>query len=61
MKMTPIFENLVPSWGNCLVRIRRCGLVGGTVPLWGEHRGSKSPDYSQLSHFLSTSYLLIRM
>lgn len=28
-----MFECLVPSWWNCLERIRRCGLIGGAVSL----------------------------
>jgi hypothetical protein len=28
-----MFEYLVPSWWDCLGRIRRCGLLGGGVLL----------------------------
>jgi hypothetical protein len=54
-----MFECLVPSWWNCLGRIRRCGLFGGGVSLGVIFEVSRVLCDSQLS--LSASCLWIKM
>ena len=43
MRKTPMFEYLVPSWWNCLERMRRCGLLGGVSLRAGREVVSKTP------------------
>ena len=50
--------HLVPSWLNCLGRIRRCGALGGGVSLGESFKVWKDADHSQ--HALSASYVWLK-
>lgn len=50
---TLIFECLVPSWWNCLEKIRRCGCFEGIESRRGGLWGFTSPSHSQLAFSLA--------
>ena len=44
-----IYLKMVASWWNCVVRMRRCGYVGGSEILGMDCGGFKNTSYSQLA------------